>query len=341
MKNYVIYLLFFFVSSFAMKHPREEEIIEPAKKQKVEAEKAALEQLPKELKELITSYLLSAPGATKTAQLYNAAQNIRNLLMTSKAFARLLNDVDFNGYIINEFARRYTDNNIIKAALALATSGASAWLRANLFQQPVRGEFDIALITAIKNNEEGQLQFLVQSVPENIRVVYFSQIGPEDDSLLHYAAQFNKPNLVKKLVRIGISPNSQNRFALTPLLVASKNGYDQVIKQLLETGADVNKSSPEYVTALYLASEAGHLNVVKLLLHYHADANKARTNGVTPLMLASYYGFVEIVKLLLNAEADVHKERLDGKTALHAAQESASPNKEEIIKLLHEHGAVE
>ena len=60
------------------------------------------------------------------------------------------------------------------------------------------------------------------------------------------------------------------------------------IGRLLEAGADVNVRNKFGVTPLMMASKEGHAEIVKLLLANKADVNAAHTDGRTPLMVASY-----------------------------------------------------
>jgi ankyrin repeat protein len=53
------------------------------------------------------------------------------------------------------------------------------------------------------------------------------------------------------------------------------------------------------MTALMVASKEGHENVVKLLLEKGANANLKEHNGATALMMASHKGHDTVVKILL------------------------------------------
>ena len=492
----------FVSTAFAMKHPREEEIIEPAKKQKIEEEEkkltefqeqrfkeleesaSALEQFPGEIQQFIFEYLLTGTGPTNIARLYNATQNIRNFLKTNKQRAQLLYDVAFNVDLLKKLSARYTNYNMLEAALALATPGAAKALKhilsglSSIPLQKLIKEMQKALFNAMRT-DESQFNFLLASIPEQNKAVYLDAVDAHRSTLLNYAAGHKMANVVTKLITAGadvnkvnatgatslilaaeigvdkiveillaahadvnivtksgrtaliqasqnghekivekllaipgieinhqenqgmtalhstsknghekivekllafpeIEINAVNKSGQTPLHFASQNGHEKIVEKLIAAskGAGVNAVEGEGNTPLILAVVSNHEKVIDLLLFAAADVNIANKAGqtplfiaaryghenivkrlleisyikvnqatntqlLTPLMAAAHYGHVGIVKLLLQAKADVTKKNQWHKTALMYAQESASPNKEEIIKLLKEYGAKE
>ena len=113
---------------------------------------------------------------------------------------------------------------------------------------------------------------------------------------------------------------------------AADDGHQEVTeflkKPLLEEGLPSK--------ALMMASRQGHDEVVALLLANGADVNKPRNDGVTPLMLAASGGKEKVVKLLLENKANVDKCSQDKSTSLMYAVKSDS---KEIVTLLLKNGA--
>lgn len=140
------------------------------------------------------------------------------------------------------------------------------------------------------------------------------------------AVKDNKIEKVKQLLESGADVNQKNRFGMTPLYYASRNGYLEIVKLLLPAGANVNTATTDAnyrelttdnVTSLQMASLNNHLEIVKLLLAAGADVNVVDGDGSAALSMAVYKNNVEIVKLLLDAGADKSIKNRYGKTALN------------------------
>ena len=54
-------------------------------------------------------------------------------------------------------------------------------------------------------------------------------------------------------------------MALTPLIIAAKNGNAEIVRLLLEKGADVNVKTDSGKTALIHAKNEGHTDIVEML----------------------------------------------------------------------------
>ncbi|VDN97700.1 unnamed protein product [Rodentolepis nana] len=189
---------------------------------------------------------------------------------------------------------------------------------------------------------------------------------------LSRAVASNSPDMVENLLRNGCDPNiDEEKPESTPLIEASKDGFDQIVEILLRYRANVAQTTtPSCYTALHYASANGHLNCVKLLLEHGSPMEEQNENGHTPLMeatsnghievarcliehganinthssefkesaltLASYKGHADMVKFLLDAGAS-HEHRTD---EMHTAlMEAAMEGHVEVARLLLDHGA--
>ncbi len=356
-----------------------EEIIEIQQEEKQEISKKSKKQyknifelLPAEIRTQIAEYLVTAPGATQTARLFAAGQNIHNLLVSNNLFAALLNDQKMTAYFIDELARRYAGGNKALAAVALATSGAGAWLTSYIAQQNGLAEAGKVLKDAAGNGDIGIVNFILKYAPSTANIIY------GDASALLKAAEKGHTAVVEKLLAApGVNVNIKSRNGgATALYIAAQNGLTAIVEKLLAApGVNVNLQTLMGATALYVAAQMGHTAIVeKLLAAPGINVNLQAQAGVTPLLAAVWNGHTAIVEKLLaapginvnpqaqgnttplmtavtkdnaaiverliKAGASINMKDTTGKTALSRAQQSTSPNKEAIIKLLKANGAV-
>lgn len=90
----------------------------------------------------------------------------------------------------------------------------------------------------------------------------------------------------------------------TPLILASKFGYDQIVTQLLDAGARAEVANASGWTALHFAARGGHYKIVKTLLNRDPRQVDLRTvEGWSPLDLSIQSRFpsaVEVIEALLS-----------------------------------------
>jgi ankyrin repeat protein len=74
---------------------------------------------------------------------------------------------------------------------------------------------------------------------------------------------------------------------MTPLLLATREGYIESVEALLKAGADINQvSAGDRTSPLLMATINGHFDLAKLLLDNGADPKLAAENGATALYAA-------------------------------------------------------
>ena len=157
---------------------------------------------------------------------------------------------------------------------------------------------------------------------------------------------------VRQLIQDGQDVNRGDICGTTPLMLAAKNGHDQVVQELIRAGADVNGKDNDKRTALHKASWSGHSIVIKTLDEAGANLNVQDVWGRTPLMVAAEWGHANVAVELIRAGADVSvvsshewSSVAAGSTALHFAAGStalhfaAAKNNIECGVLLVEAGA--
>ncbi|KAL8566978.1 hypothetical protein ACOMHN_059778 [Nucella lapillus] len=109
------------------------------------------------------------------------------------------------------------------------------------------------------------------------------------------------------------NPNAPDKFCVTPLHRAARQGSERCLQLLLDHGADVNARVKPFEsvegqtckfevgsTALHHAARGDHVKCVKLLLNFGADCNLTDDKHQTPLYLACKEGLPECVLTLIH-----------------------------------------
>ena len=120
------------------------------------------------------------------------------------------------------------------------------------------------------------------------------------------------------------------------LLLASKNGHNNVVKLIIQRCGHVNSTDDNGQTALIVASQHGHSEVVKTLIEHGAQVDMQDKNGMSSLMFASQQGHLGILKMLLKNEAQRNIHNSDGWSALMFASWNCHI---EIVEFLIKYGA--
>ncbi|KAG0277003.1 hypothetical protein BGZ95_006686 [Linnemannia exigua] len=138
----------------------------------------------------------------------------------------------------------------------------------------------------------------------------------EGETALYQAAAAGSTECVQLLLLAGASARLGNEEAITPLIIASYNGFLTICRLLISIGhANVNQQDNTQKSALLLASYAGHVDVMALLIEQGASLNILDQYGWSSLMLAAYAGKLDACKLLLAQGADPHIKTANGKNA--------------------------
>jgi ankyrin repeat protein len=323
-----------------------------------------LQDLPEPILKIIIANLTVARGATEKARLYKAAESLRSLLMTSSFFTKYLNDINFNGALIFELARRYTDNNIIEAAVALGTQAGGTWLKQLINtgidnnNQEIRDKHDRdaidALMQAVLQNQEGVARFLLYNYPglsALIQDVYYGN----GNTVLITAVQKKLFNMVKLLTEEGVDVNISaqapdvNLPGSSPLSFAI-GGDPRIIDLLLEADADVNAGgwfdlgdSFRFEVPIVTAMRVGDKYAFKKLLADPGININLQIAGLAPIMHAIEELDIESLHDLLRAGAnpniinpDPEEIAQDTRTPLLYTTRNLNPARNEDLKRMAE-----
>ena len=117
------------------------------------------------------------------------------------------------------------------------------------------------------------------------------------DDLIN-SAKLGDTRDVADIVNKGASVDTTDIDGNTLLMLAARDGHDELVGFLILQRAKLNARNTAGDTALRLAAFRGHLKVVELLVAAGANVN---TSGWTPLAYAAFNGHLEIASLLVKA----------------------------------------
>jgi uncharacterized protein len=154
---------------------------------------------------------------------------------------------------------------------------------------------------------------------------------------LHRAVYRDDLKTAESLVRAGAGVNAANRYGVTPLSLACKNGNGPLVQLLLKAGANPQTTLAGGETVLMTAARTGKIEPVRALIAHGADVNfKEPRRGQTALMWAAAEGHAEVVEELLKAGADFRTRLSTGYTALLFAVREGQA---EVVRVLLKAGA--
>jgi uncharacterized protein len=171
------------------------------------------------------------------------------------------------------------------------------------------------------------------------------------NTLIHVAAQAGDLGLVKEMLAKGVDPNlltsKQSAPAagggragggggfrgggtpgeMTPLMIATRNGHEDVMRLLVASGADPKLKAQDHTTLLMVAAQSGKLPVVKYA--YELDPTTAKAlndgggnavhssvSGGGPSTHEAHHEIAEVIEFLWEKGTDVDVKNGQGRTAI-------------------------
>ena len=159
-------------------------------------------------------------------------------------------------------------------------------------------------------------------------LLYIHVQGSISDNNLKFVSQSGDVEQVESL--LSDSVHSQQEI-VDALLLASKNGHNNVVKLIIQRCGHVNSTDDNDQSALIVASQHGHSEVVKTLIEHGAQVDMQDKNGMSSLMFASQNGHQEIVKIILTKEPQVNLQNNEGWSALMLASWNCHVETVEIL----------
>ena len=137
-----------------------------------------------------------------------------------------------------------------------------------------------------------------------------SVIVEHKDSLpiLHYAEANDIQGVREQLAKRTVNPNSADASGMTPLVVASLEGHDEIVRLLVERrDTNPNLSMDQGATPLYFAAQEGHLECVQALMKRDDLDPNIAWKGKSPLYVAAIQEHREVVRELLRSPTVTRK----------------------------------
>jgi len=129
--------------------------------------------------------------------------------------------------------------------------------------------------------------------------------------------------LLEKNARV----NVYDKYRMSPLMYAAKEGRVTVCEKLLEHGAEINKQDMRGWTSLSFAASRGHGRVVRFLLDRGADPNIYSNDGQTPSDIAYSSDYPRISDIISLAASG--KQTASAEVVLEAAEPTSANIKED------------
>jgi cytohesin len=159
-------------------------------------------------------------------------------------------------------------------------------------------------------------------------------------------------NNIKEIIEKGPDVNAKNKYDDTPLLLAIRNGNDEISELLIEKGAHFNAMGRRGDTPLLAATRMNNTNISILLIALISNKKfqdylqgKPTIDALdkvdsTPLLNAIYVGNIDIVKSLIKNGANVNAIINDnGDIGHYPLLDAIKKGNNDIAKLLIEKGA--
>ncbi len=185
--------------------------------------------------------------------------------------------------------------------------------------------------SAIKAGDIDAVRQLVTQYPDLAR-----QADHSDAPLLHQAIKDGQPAIAELLVHVGVSPNSQDEFGVTALILAICYKQVSLAEVLIRKGASVSQADKFGKTPLWMAVFKDDTKTLQLLLDCGVDVNQTKLGETPPLYLAAASKRTKAAQLLISKGASINCSDRSGMTPLHLA---AARGNEQMARLLIENHA--
>lgn len=151
---------------------------------------------------------------------------------------------------------------------------------------------------------DSELLFACESGDLYRLITYFKtspQIHSDEDgwSALHHACKYDRPAIVRYLIRKGLPVNQEDEDGWTPLHVAVHFGWTNIVCILLKMGAKPDIADKCGWTPLHMTAERNNPRIASLLIANGASIRKREyTRNQTAYKIAKSKGYETLALIL-------------------------------------------
>ena len=169
---------------------------------------------------------------------------------------------------------------------------------------------------------QGDLDAVMTSLDQGVGIDAADATG---ETPLMSASLAGHSELVAALIKRGAKIGARNDRGLTALDAASYAGDIQSVQLLVQAGASVNDAENKFkVTPLIIAAEGDYPLVINYLVEHGADLELTERGGYTALSRAVFKKHGNAIEALLKSGAACQPEQIIGDWALDCVKDRAA-----------------
>ncbi|GAA3593864.1 ankyrin repeat domain-containing protein [Flavivirga amylovorans] len=294
---------------------------------------AILEKVPNTL----IKYLLSKKG--------NSVNKLTHDKRTYVFWAAYANNVELMAYLIDRNARM--DLKDAHHFSVLTFAAATGQTNKQIYDLCIKNGIDI------KNDKDehgaNALLLIAPFLKDITLIEYFTSKGIDihstDDignGIFNYAAKNGNIEIMKRLIKLGVSYNTLNNEGGNAIIFASQGTRQHInsietFKYLESLGINSNVTTTKGVTPLHaLAYRSKDISTFNYFIDKGVDVNQATSDGNTPFLNAANNNTITIVSHLFKQVKNINFTNKDGKSALTNA---VYKNSIDVVEFLLKQGA--
>jgi len=131
---------------------------------------------------------------------------------------------------------------------------------------------------------------------------FLDKLKSADRDLIN-AVRYGTFDQMESSIKAKANINVRDFNGMTPLMIASSNGFAEMVEYLLKHKANINTTTQDKTTALMFASVNGNTAIVQLLIAYGANVNLKGTMGMSAYDMAKLNNHTEVMFFLKTAGA--------------------------------------